>query len=316
MFKSVLTAGCVGLIVLLVVPGQVALGDCGSCGSCGSKAQSAKAPDIVDVASKAGSFKTLTAALGASGLDKVLRGKGPFTVFAPTDEAFKKLPKGTVEALLKDLPKLRSILKYHVVSGNVMAADVSKVSSVQTVLGQTASISTKKGVKVGEARVLKTDIAASNGVIHVIDSVLLPKADIVDVARKAGSFKTLLTAIDAAGLSDALRGAGPLTVFAPTDEAFAKLPEGALSGLLKDPKKLRSILTYHVVPGRLLAKDIGKLETAKSLQGSPISFRTSSPTTVNGAAILKANIMAANGVIHVIDTVITPAASSCCASCK
>ncbi len=318
MSKSVLTAGCIGVFSLVLLPAHVALA--GSCGPCGSKAHAVKAPDIVDVAKKAGSFKTLTAALKASGLDKALRGKGPFTVFAPTDEAFKKLPKGTVDALLKDLPKLRSILKYHVVAGNVMAADVVKAKSVPTLLGQEAAISTKKGARIEEASIVKTDIKARNGVIHVIDRVLLPEPDIVDVAREAGSFKTLLAALDAAGLTDALRSAGPFTVFAPTDAAFAKLPEGTVEGLLKNPKKLRAILTYHVVPGRLLASDIGKLDTANSLQGSAITFRTSSPTTVNGASILKADILAANGVIHVIDTVITPAATGagggCGSTCK
>lgn len=134
--------------------------------------------DIVDTAVAAGSFKTLAAALQAAGLVDTLKGKGPFTVFAPTDEAFAKLPAGTVEDLLKpeNKEKLRAILLYHVVPGKVTAKQVVKLASTKTANGQSITISTNDGVvKVDDAMVTKTDIAATNGVIHVIDSVLLPK---------------------------------------------------------------------------------------------------------------------------------------------
>jgi uncharacterized surface protein with fasciclin (FAS1) repeats len=133
--------------------------------------------DIVDTAVNAGSFKTLAAALQAAGLVDTLKGKGPFTVFAPTDEAFAKLPAGTVETLLKpeNKAKLAGILTYHVVSGNVKAADVVKLTSAKTVQGQTVAIDAKDGVKINNAKVVKADIETSNGVIHVIDTVLLPK---------------------------------------------------------------------------------------------------------------------------------------------
>jgi len=130
--------------------------------------------DIVDTAVAAGSFKTLVTAVQAAGLVDTLKSDGPFTVFAPTDEAFAKLPAGTVEALLKDKEKLTAILTYHVVSGKVMASDVVKLSSATTVQGQDLAISTKNGVQVGSANVVKTDIETSNGVIHVIDTVLIP----------------------------------------------------------------------------------------------------------------------------------------------
>jgi uncharacterized surface protein with fasciclin (FAS1) repeats len=134
--------------------------------------------DIVDTAVAAGSFKTLAAALQAAGLVETLKGTGPFTVFAPTDAAFAKLPKGTVENLLKpeNRDKLRAILTYHVVAGNVMAADVVKLKSAKTVQGGEVMIDASNGkVKVDSANVVKTDIAATNGVIHVIDTVLMPK---------------------------------------------------------------------------------------------------------------------------------------------
>lgn len=130
--------------------------------------------DIVDTAVKAGSFDTLVTAIKAANLVDTLKGTGPFTVFAPTDEAFAKLPKGTVDALLKDIPKLKKILNYHVVSGKVMAADVVKLKSATTVEGSDVKIDTSNGVKVNDATVATSDVVADNGVIHVIDTVLLP----------------------------------------------------------------------------------------------------------------------------------------------
>jgi uncharacterized surface protein with fasciclin (FAS1) repeats len=133
--------------------------------------------DIIDTAVAAGNFKTLAAALTAADLVVTLKGTGPFTVFAPTDEAFAKLPAGTVDALLKDVPKLKSILTYHVVSGKVMAADVMKMDgkSAKTVNGADVKISTQGGVKLNNnVHVTKTDIDCTNGVIHVVDSVLMP----------------------------------------------------------------------------------------------------------------------------------------------
>jgi uncharacterized surface protein with fasciclin (FAS1) repeats len=130
--------------------------------------------NIVETAINAGSFSTLVAAVKAAGLVDTLSGEGPFTVFAPTDEAFGKLPEGTVEALLADVPKLTKILTYHVVSGKVMAADVVKLTSAKTVEGSEVKIDAANGVKVNDATVVTPDVAADNGVIHVIDTVLLP----------------------------------------------------------------------------------------------------------------------------------------------
>lgn len=135
--------------------------------------------DIIDTAVAAGNFKTLASAVTAAGLVDTLKGAGPFTVFAPTDDAFAKLPAGTLDSLLKDVPKLKGILTYHVVSGKVMAADVLKMDgqAAATVNGATLKVSTTGGVKLnGEINVVKTDIECTNGVIHVIDAVLLPAA--------------------------------------------------------------------------------------------------------------------------------------------
>ena len=142
-----------------------------------ARAAEPKAKDIVDTAVAAGSFNTLATALKAAGLIETLKGKGPFTVFAPTDDAFRKLPAGTLEKLLADKAQLTKVLTYHVVSGKVMAADVVKLSEAKTVEGSMVKITVSNGgVKVNDANVVKTDVGASNGVIHVIDSVILPPA--------------------------------------------------------------------------------------------------------------------------------------------
>ncbi|WP_442508547.1 fasciclin domain-containing protein [Novipirellula sp. SH528] len=269
--------------------------------------------DIVDTAVEAGAFQTLAAALEAADLVGALKGDGPFTVLAPSDEAFSKLPSGTVETLLKPENKqqLIDILTYHVVSGNIPAKQIVKLSGATTLNGQRVDIQFADArVKVDSANVVKTDIQCSNGVIHVIDQVILPAADnIPATAEKAGSFKTLLAAAKAAGLVDALSADGPLTVFAPTDEAFAKLPEGTISSLLKpeNMEKLASILKYHVVSGRVYSDGALSAGEAKTLEGALLRIAViDGVAKVNDANLLKTDIDSSNGVIHVIDTVLLP----------
>ena len=265
--------------------------------------------DIVDIAVADGRFQTLVAALQAAGLVEALQGEGPFTVFAPTDDAFAALPEGTVEALLADIPALTNILLYHVVDGKVMAADVVNLSQALTLQGQYASIMVDGGkVMVDNAQVILTDIEASNGVIHVIDTVILPETrDIVDIAVEDGRFTTLVAAVQAAGLVDALKGEGPFTVFAPTDEAFGALPEGTIEALLADLPLLTEILLYHVVPGKFMAVDVLGLSNAETLQGQYVNFSLDmGKAYADGAEIIITDIEASNGVIHVIDAVILP----------
>jgi transforming growth factor-beta-induced protein len=292
-----------------------------------NKASAAKAPvvkapvlaDIVDTAVAAGSFKTLAAALGAADLVSTLKSKGPFTVFAPTDDAFAKLPKGTVEDLLKpeNKTKLSDILTYHVVAGEVMASAVVTMDgkTATTVNGASVMIGVKAGaVTVDDANVLTTDVKASNGVIHIIDSVMIPKpalADIVDTAVAAGSFKTLAAALGAAGLVDTLKGKGPFTVFAPTDEAFAKLPKGTVEDLLKpeNKAKLAAILTYHVVAGEVMASAVVTMDgkTAATVNGASVKIGVKAgAVTVDDAKVLTTDVKASNGVIHIIDSVMIP----------
>ena len=267
----------------------------------------------MDTAIAAGSFKTLVTAVQAADLVETLKGEGPFTVFAPTDEAFAKLPKGTLEDLLKpeSKTKLASILTYHVVAGEMFAGKVVKSDGATTVQGQRLEFRVDgKKVLVDKAQVVKTDIKCSNGVIHVIDAVVLPAGDnIVETAKNAGTFKTLLTAAAAADLAETLASDGPLTVFAPTDEAFGKLPEGTVEELLKpeNKQKLAKILKAHVVSGRVYGVDAAKAGMANTLAAYKLKFAKSEHgLQVNGIKIVAADIDAANGVIHVIDRVILP----------
>lgn len=275
--------------------------------------------DILETADAAGSFKILEAALRAADLVDPLKGSGPLTVFAPTDQAFAKLPKGTLESLLKpkNKSKLQAILKYHVVSGKVGLSDALAAKNAETLQGDQVRISFKDGkLKVNAATLVNADINASNGIIHVIDSVLLPpepKSDITSVAKKAGKFNTLLAAVEAAGLEKALIGDKPLTVFAPTDDAFKALPEGTVENLLKPENRdtLKSILTLHVVPGKVSAGDALNAKSAKSLNGGKLQFGIKNGTfEVNGVRIVTTDIQCDNGVIHVIDSVILPKETS------
>jgi uncharacterized surface protein with fasciclin (FAS1) repeats len=269
--------------------------------------------NIVQTAVAAGSFKTLAAALQAAGLVDALQGKGPFTVFAPTDEAFAALPEGTVENLLKPENKdqLIAVLKYHVVPGQVTSDQVVDLSGAKTLNGQRIDISVQeREVMVDQATVVKTDIECSNGVIHVINAVILPASkSLVEVADEAGNFSTLLAAAKAAGLAEVLADGGPFTVFAPTDEAFAKLPRGTVDSLLKpqNREKLAAILKYHVVDGRVYSEDALAAKQAETLQGESVRISaTGGQARINKANLVKTDIDAANGVIHVVDQVLLP----------
>ena len=270
--------------------------------------------DIVDTAVAAGSFKTLAAALTAADLVDALKGEGPFTVFAPTDEAFAKLPKGTVETLLKPENKdqLIDILTYHVVAAKVPAKTAVTLDKADALNKKSIQVSKKEdGLFLNDSKVVKTDIMCSNGIIHVIDAVLMPpnQADIVDTAVAAGSFKTFAAALKSAGLVDALKGDGPFTVFAPTDEAFAKLPKGTVETLLKPENKdqLVDILTYHVVAAKVPAKTAVTLDKADALNKKSIQVhKKKDGLFLNDSKVVKTDIMCSNGIIHVIDAVLMP----------
>lgn len=271
------------------------------------------AANIAETAIKAGQFNTLVAALKAGDLVDTLTQPGPFTVFAPTDEAFANLPEGTVESLLKpeNQSKLAGILTYHVVPGRVAAADVTQLTGATTVNGQRIDIQVSdRSVMVDQATVTATDIVCDNGIIHVIDAVLLPAdKNLPETASASGTFSTLLAAAQAAGLAKAIGANDTFTVFAPTDEAFAKLPEGTVSSLLKPENKsqLADILKYHVVSGRVYSDAALKAGTAKTLEGSSIRIAVKdSVAMVNDSRLVTTDIDASNGVIHVVDSVLMP----------
>jgi transforming growth factor-beta-induced protein len=285
------------------------------------------AQSIVDIASSDERFSTLVAAVQAAGLVDTLQGEGPFTVFAPTNDAFAALPAGTVDSLLlpENKQQLTDVLLYHVVPGQVMAADVAALNGkmADTALeGQQIAIKTDMGnVYLNDnVKVVTTDIEAANGVIHVIDAVLLPsteeasasmdKSDIVDTAVADGRFKTLVAAVQAAGLVDTLKGEGPFTVFAPTDDAFAALPAGTLDTLLKPEniQQLTDILTYHVVSGKVMASDVTGLDKATTVLGKDINIKVEDGKVIlnDTVQVILTDIETSNGVIHVIDGVLLP----------
>lgn len=266
---------------------------------------------IVETAVAAGDFKTLATALKTAGLVEALSGEGPFTVFAPTDAAFARLPKGTVEGLLQpaNRDKLTNILTYHVVPASVPASAVVDLDFGTALNGQRFDVAVNDGgVQVAGVQVIKTDIECSNGIIHVIDAVMMPSTqDIVTTAVEAGSFNTLAAALKAAGLVEALQGEGPFTVFAPTDAAFAALPEGTVESLLKPENrdKLVSILKYHVVSGRVYSDQLSNGKVA-TLSGSKVMVNLDDGARINDSNVATADIETSNGVIHVIDRVLLP----------
>ena len=281
--------------------------------------------DIVETAVADGRFTTLVAALEAAELDDDLAGDGPFTVFAPTDDAFDLLPEGTVATLLEPANKatLIDILTFHVFSGDVRAADVVTLSGTAATMlnGKDLRIDVIDGSVIlsfdgnREAMVIITDILATNGVIHVIDVVLDPEdatQDIVDTAVANGNFTTLVAAVTAADLVDTLKGDGPLTVFAPTDDAFDALPEGTVEALLADIPTLTDILTYHVYNGSVLAADAIALDglTVDMVNGDGMSIDVVEGNVVlnlggnRQATVIITNVLCSNGTIHVIDAVL------------
>ncbi len=285
----------------------------GTCSSTQATAYTQAEKTIVETALANENFSTLVTALKAAELVEALSGEGPFTVFAPTNDAFAALPKGTLAELLKEENKgtLQAILTYHVAAANLPAKKVVKAPYLTTLNGQRAQFRVSdEGVFINGAQIVTTDIQCSNGTIHVIDAVILPNTkDVVDTAIEAGSFRTLTAAIKAAGLVEALKAKGPITVFAPTEEAFAALPEGTVANLLKpeNKEKLQAILKLHVIPGRVYADAAAKGAKVKSLQGQTLVTKSEDDKVfVNGAQVVKADIDTSNGVIHVINKVLLP----------
>ena len=281
----------------------------------------AQEQDIVAIAAGSEDFTILTAALETAGLTEALQGEGPFTVFAPTDAAFENLLAAlsiSAEDLLAQ-PQLADVLLYHVVAGLVMSGDLQNGMTAETLGGQMITVDLSEGFKINTSSVITADIKASNGVIHVIDTVLIPETfqlasataplpSIVDIAVSNPDFSILVAALAKAELVEALQAEGPFTVFAPTNAAFeALLGELGITAeeLLGQPQ-LADVLLYHVVSGAVLSTDLQNGMTAETLGGQSITVDLTDGVKINKSAVEIADIQAANGVIHVIDSVLIP----------
>jgi len=277
--------------------------------------------DIVEIAVGNEDFSILVAALQKAELVGALQGEGPFTVFAPTNAAFEKLLASlgiTAEDLLNH-PQLKEVLLYHVVSGKVLSTDLSNGMTAPTLSGENIKVDLSSGVKINTSSVTTADVMATNGVIHIIDSVLVPStfklnpepevpATVVDIALSNSDFSILVAALQKADLVGALQGEGPFTVFAPTNAAFEKLLAAlniSASDLLNQPD-LAKVLLYHVVSGKVMSTDLSNGLEAATLNGEAVKFDLSSGVKVNQSGVTAADIEAGNGVIHVIDTVLVP----------
>ncbi|SMF77129.1 fasciclin domain-containing protein [Pseudobacteriovorax antillogorgiicola] len=263
---------------------------------------------IVDIALADSQFSTLVELLTKADLVAALQGDAKLTVFAPTNAAFAALTDEQREAVNSNPDLRKAILTYHVVEGTFSGADVSSEKELATLNGAYLFAEVKDdGLMVQGAKVTAGDVAASNGVIHVINKVMLPPTmNLVEVAEEAGSFTQLIEAAVTAGLAPTLTGTEPYTVFAPTDAAFEEI-KATVATLT--PKQLENILLYHVVPGRVLASEVLASESLTAAQGDSLAI-DQEKTKVNGAAIINTNIQASNGVIHVIDKVLLPPAGN------
>lgn len=291
--------------------------------ACGGGSDLGDRRNLVDLAASKPELSVFVEALNAAGLTDTLKGSGPFTVFAPTNDAFTSLlgELGTTkDALLADKPTLTAVLKYHVLNKLVPRADIPSGKAIEPVGGGFFKID-----KMGDAynvtdgrnrvsHVVSTDSFALNGVLHEVDHVLLPaNKDIVQTAQATPSLSVLVAAVVAAGLVDTLKGPGPYTVFAPTNDAFAALlTELGITqdALLADTALLTKVLSYHVLPARALKAEIPFDTLITTVQGSPLRISSAFQITDQRgrvSLITAADVLAGNGVVHIVDKVLLPA---------
>ncbi|XP_078691144.1 transforming growth factor-beta-induced protein ig-h3-like [Branchiostoma floridae x Branchiostoma belcheri] len=269
---------------------------------------------VVDVLKTLGTEGKLIELVQKAKLDSRLEGKGPFTVFAPTDDAFSALPEDLLAKLEADNLLLTQVLEFHVASGKAMSSGLKNNQLFPTLIGLNIRIniyntSEPSIITADGAVVTKADNVASNGVVHVIDQVLwpLPTASIAQTIAANFHLSTLGSAVSKAGLVATLSGDGPFTVFAPTNEAFSKLPAGVLDGLLKNVTALTNVLTYHVLSGAYFLPGLRNGDMLKTLEGGNVTIKNSKDAAamVNNATII-AQLAESNGVLMLIDTVLIP----------
>ena len=268
---------------------------------------------IMYIVANSGEHETLQAALEAAGLNGTLDSGGPFTLFAPSDDAFAALPEGTVDDLLDDLPQLTEVLLHHVVNGTAMAGDLNDGDVLTTLNNDNLTVSIDgMTYMIDMATVTAANIEASNGVVHVIDMVLIPTEEpelpsIMDIVTESEAHTILEAAINAAGLNELLDGEDPFTLFAPTDDAFDALPEGTVATLLANIDELIEVLAHHVVGGTFMAEDLNDGDVLTTANDDNLTVTVDGMTyMIDMATVISANIEASNGVVHVIDMVLIP----------
>ena len=266
---------------------------------------------VYDIISSSSSHTTLKTAIDMCTLDGTLSGPGPFTVFAPTDNAFNNLPSGTLTALLNDLPALTDILLHHVVADSVMSGMLSNNQVVTTLLGTDITVTINaNGVYIDNALVTLVDLVGDNGVVHVIDAVLIPNTSsnsVYDIISSSPSHTILNTAVTACSLDGTLSGPGPFTVFAPTDGAFNNLPAGTVTSLLNDIPALTDILLHHVVGDSVMSGMLSNNQVVTTLLGTDVIVTiNSNGVYIDNALVTLVDLVGDNGVVHVIDAVLVP----------
>jgi uncharacterized surface protein with fasciclin (FAS1) repeats len=265
----------------------------------------------MDIISNSPVHTTLETAITAAELDETLSGDGPYTVFAPSDDAFDGLPDGALDLILANAEQLTGLLLNHVHSGNVLSSGLSDGMMIPT-LNETNLTVNIDGmtVMIDLATVTQADLTGSNGVVHIIDKVLLSEYSEVDstvysIIKTSPIHTTLETAIDAANLAETLSGDGPFTVFAPTDDAFNALPAGALDELLADLPLLSEVLLHHVHSGNALSSDLSNGMEVPTLNNDNLIVTIDGTNVmIDMATVIQADIEADNGVVHIIDAVL------------
>jgi transforming growth factor-beta-induced protein len=272
-------------------------------------------PNVVEIAANSQEFTTLVAAVTAADLATTLTSEGPFTIFAPSNSAFGRIDGNVLNTLLNEpgTPALKQILLHHVVLGNVTADQLQDQDVLTTAAGTTLTVTIVNGrVLIDDAAVTQANITGSNGVIHKIDRVILPpnsQPNVVEIAANSPEFTTLVAAVKAADLANALTTEGPFTIFAPSNSAFDRIDKSTLTSLLNEPgtSALKQILLHHVVAGNVSADQLKDQDVLTTLAGTTLSVTiVNNRVLINDAVVTHANISGSNGVIHKIDRVVLP----------
>ena len=272
------------------------------------------APDstIIDVVRNSSSHTILETLLDEAEFSLPLEGFGPFTLFAPTDAAISALPGELIQQLLNDPGLLEDVLAYHVAGGQALSTNLSNEQVIRTLLDKNIKVTINNGdVFINDAKVIVADIITDNGVVHVIDAVLLPKTTVVDIINNSEEHFVLSSILSLTGLDDALSGNGPFTVFAPTDDAFEAIPEDVLAAIVADESILTSILTYHAIGAKALSSELSDGQEIVTLNGAKVKITINNDGVfVNDAKVTLVDLVADNGVVHVINAVLLPPPSS------